>query len=661
MSELDKDLGRIQKKGTSLKIILGLMVMLGISVYLITLLLAKGFTIKITPEQANNSKFVEVISGKGFSLGESVYKFSNSIAIKVGARKYQSKELTLTSDDNDVIELELIPTPGTIVASVIPEDEDTNWRLDGQLVHVGKMLEVELLPGIYELKVNNKFAEPISQQIEVKSEEVNEQIFQLTAIEGLIKLSSIPFGADVEINGQVIGATPINVPVSGGYFDVSIVKDGFEETTETIEVTTDKREISRNYKLEPQKGGLLVNVEPNDGLLLINGLAVRELGHYLDSNKEHHIVYERDGFFPFSQKLILKPGEEKSLNIQLTPEYGKVSINAVPAADIYINGNKVGVGSYTGEMQAVDHIVKIKKTGYRGVSKQFKPTSERISTIEVSLLTEFDARRREGRPLFITSLGIDMAAFSMDAFTMGSPVNEKGRKRHEHQVTVDFSKPVFISIHEITEKQFSAFAPDWPKSENPVSEVSWEDAAVYCNWLSENEGLPLFYVEDKQGNVIGFNKDSKGYRLPTEAEWEWLAKKGNRAASTTYVWGNLNRVPKSAGNFGDESIKGQQTFTLAKYNDGYADVAPVRSFKPDRVGMHDLAGNVSEWVNDFYTHAKPDITKTHVDYLGMTTGVSHVVKGGNYTTGRIDQLRASFRRTETEGSKTIGFRIARYQ
>lgn len=661
MSELDKDLSNIQKKGTSLTIIISIVVMLGVSAYIAVLLIAKGFTIKVTPEQANNTKFIDVISGTGFTLGESFYKLSSSITIKVGAKKFQNKELILTSDDNEVIEIELIPTPGTILASTMPESEETSWRLDGKLVHVGKTFEIEQLPGAYELEISNKFAEPISQQLVIKSEEINEQVFELTPVEGVLKLSSIPFGADVEINGESIGVTPVNIPVSGDYYDISIVKDGFEKTVETIEVTNDKRSIKRNYKLEPKKGLLQVKVAPNDGLLLINGLGVQKLTQYLDSSKQHHVVYEKEGFFPYSQKLTLQPGEEKLLNIHLKPEYGKVSVNTSPTADIYLNGSKVGASSYTGKLQALEHIVEIKKAGYRTVSKKFKPTSKHTSKIEVTLLTEFVARRKEGKPLFISSLGINMATFSMETFTMGSPVNEKGRKRHEHQVKVDFSKPVLISQHEITEKQFSVFAPDRPKTNNPVTEVTWEDVAVYCNWLSEKEGLPPFYVEDQQGNVIGFNKNSKGYRLPTEAEWEWLAKLANRATPTTFVWGNLTRIPKNTGNLGDESIKGQQTFTLAKYNDGYADVAPVGSFKADRVGMHDLVGNVSEWVHDYYTHAKPNASKTYVDYMGMPSGSSHVVKGSNFKTGRIDQLRSSFRQAETEASKTIGFRIARYQ
>ena len=661
MRELDKELSSIQKKGTNVKLIISFIVLIGIAAYIAILLLAKGFTVKVFPEEAEKTKQISVISGTGFTLGESVYKLGDSIVVQVGAVKYQSKELALSSNDNEIVEVELVPTPGKIMATTSPEDQGTNWRIDGSLVHVGETFEHELLPGNYDLSIENKFAEPIIESIEIKSEEVNELLYELTPIEGVLKLSSIPFGADVEINGESAGNTPVSISVSGGYFDIIVSKEGFEDTVETIEVSNEKRAVARNYKLEPKKALLHVNVAPNDGLLLINGLSVQQTSNYLNSNQQHQIVYEKDGFFPFQDKLTLKPGQEKTLDIKLKPEFGNVTVKASPNADIYINGKRVANKSYNTKLQAVEHLIEVKKQGYRTVVKKVKPTSKRTSILDVELLTEFDARRKEGKPLFISKLGINMTTFTMDPFTMGSPANEKGRKRNEHQVKVDFSMPVMISKHEITEKQFSAFAPDWPKSDNPVTEVSWEDAAVYCNWLSEQEGLPMFYIEDQQGNIVGFNKEAKGYRLPTEAEWEWLARAANRATPTKYTWGNLDRVAKDSGNYGDQSLQGQQTFTLDKYNDGHAGVAPVGSFKADRVGMYDIAGNVSEWVHDYYTHAKPNTSIVHTDYMGISRGSSHVVKGSNYKTGRIDQLRSAYRQTATKASKTIGFRIARYQ
>ena len=275
-------------------------------------------------------------------------------------------------------------------------------------------------------------------------------------------------------------------------------------------------------------------------------------------------------------------------------------------------------------------------------------------------MTEFEARRAEGRPLFVSGLGIQMASFRPNAFTMGSKANEAGRSRNEHQVKVDFSKKIWVSRHEITQSQFAAFDNSAPKSNKPMTSVSWIQAAEFTNWLSINEGLTPFY-RIVNGRLLGFDKSSKGYRLPTEAEWEWLARKANRATATRYVWGNSDRIRNNTANFADKSVASTSQFVLDKYDDGFAGVAPVGSFKADRAGIFDLAGNVKEWVHDFYTNTSPNTRDVLMDYTGPARGQQHVVKGASFKTGKLKDLRAAKRIIGDGPQENIGFRIARYE
>ena len=161
--------------------------------------------------------------------------------------------------------------------------------------------------------------------------------------------------------------------------------------------------------------------------------------------------------------------------------------------------------------------------------------------------------------------------------------------------------------------------------------------------------------------MLGINPQARGYRLLTEAEWEWLAKKAKRARATKYVWGDSERIPRDAGNFADSSLKGQQPFYFANYQDGFANKAPVGSFRADKAGLYDLAGNVSEWVFDSSSYVTPDLSKVHIDYTGPRSTGNPIAKGGNYLSGRMQSLRGAVKIISDGPSATIGFRIARYE
>jgi formylglycine-generating enzyme required for sulfatase activity len=138
----------------------------------------------------------------------------------------------------------------------------------------------------------------------------------------------------------------------------------------------------------------------------------------------------------------------------------------------------------------------------------------------------------------------------------------------------------------------------------PVGGVSWEDAKAFCAWLSK--------------------KEHRTYRLPTDHEWSVAVGVGNiedanaipeslnQKLPNFYPWGNAWPPPKGAGNFADTSLKEfllkkekiAGTETIPNYTDGYWGTSPVTAFKPNRFGLHDMAGNLLQWCDDWYDAAK---------------------------------------------------------
>ena len=320
------------------------------------------------------------------------------------------------------------------------------------------------------------------------------------------------------------------------------------------------------------------------------------------------------------------------------------------------------VGNITINLPAVTHQIIFKKKGYRSVSKTVNPTGKFVQKISAKLLTEYQARLQEAPRELTNQAGIKFKLFIKPGYVkMGAPRSEKGQRANEFQKKIRLTKPFYASIYEITNGQYIKFnqkkalgAPNIP-----VTSISWHEAASFCNWLSKNEKLQLFY-KINNGKVNGFNNNADGYRLLSESEWEWLSRMAGKTKQTIFSWGNEMIIPPNTANIADESVKGQMTFYVPNYNDGYVSVAPVGSFKKELSGLYDMAGNVSEWVHDVYSIMPPMPNTTAENPLGEQRGQSHVVKGANFRSGSITKLRPAFREGLTTERDDVGFRIGRY-
>ncbi|MEA2040922.1 MAG: SUMF1/EgtB/PvdO family nonheme iron enzyme, partial [Bacteroidota bacterium] len=120
------------------------------------------------------------------------------------------------------------------------------------------------------------------------------------------------------------------------------------------------------------------------------------------------------------------------------------------------------------------------------------------------------------------------------------------------------------------------------QSNYPIHHINWYDAMKYCNWLSTKKGLQKCYSEDPKGGYL-FESSKNGYRLPTEAEWEYAARGGNKSKGTRYSGSSSSTA---VAWFDDTSKqKGPQV---------------VKTKKPNELGIYDMSGNVWEWCSDYY-------------------------------------------------------------
>ncbi len=191
--------------------------------------------------------------------------------------------------------------------------------------------------------------------------------------------------------------------------------------------------------------------------------------------------------------------------------------------------------------------------------------------------------------------------------------------------------------------------------DHPAVAVSWDDAISYCNWRSRMEGLPEAYdvttgdLLDESGRATFDPTRAKGYRLPTEAEWEYAARQGGQKVR----FGNGRDIARPTEmNFRADS--GDHPYAVV--GEYRRTTVPVTSFEPNGLGLYSMSGNAWEWVTDLYGPYQPD---DQVNPYGAE-GVNRILRGGRWG-GDAFEARVSARGSYARNDRcnNSGFRIAR--
>lgn len=245
------------------------------------------------------------------------------------------------------------------------------------------------------------------------------------------------------------------------------------------------------------------------------------------------------------------------------------------------------------------------------------------------------------------------------SFQMGSPETEawRGEDETQHSVTVsDF----YMSRYELTQAEYEAVMGENPGSfsgdDLPVENVTWLEAVAYCNARSGQEGLtPVYEVEDES---VSWNRSADGYRLPTEAEWEYAC----RAGTETPFYMENSPGAEEANYYGhypymiEENYfsQGELTVQPGEYRQT---TVPVGSFEANPFGLYDMHGNVGEWTWDLYGDYPAD---GQTDPTGAQSGTRRVYRGGGWN-DFAKNMRSAYRAMmdQDKSSFNVGIRLVR--
>ncbi|VAX08955.1 hypothetical protein MNBD_ALPHA03-76 [hydrothermal vent metagenome] len=629
---------------------------------------SQGMTVKISPDEAAFSGYVTLESGAGWvSDGGQIYVLGSNYRISVHAKDFTSQVIDITpATAISFLEVMLRPKPASISIATDPVQDGTKWILNNKLVSTRADFQKELEPGEYQLGIDHPHFEPVIRPLTLERAQEMTLTVPLSRIQGQINLRSMPVNASVTIDG----GPPIMLPyaglLAGGKHVIQIQAPGYMPISDQVDMINTQKLIQRNYRLRPMQSGVMITAKPDFAQITLDGRSVNNGSvTTINANQNYHIDVSQKGYNSEKRTVRVSPGQTQELDFRLKPAMGQVNFIAKPrAADVLINGENRGKAPLTLKLQALPTRVEFTRPGYRTSTTTITPAANRPTTISLTLRTELDARLRELPPYMTDSAGVELLRFKPDqkSFFIGAPRSEIGQLANEILRQVQLTKYFYAGKYEITVGQFLKFQPNFGGGQGknmPVTGVTWTQAAQFSNWLSQKENLTAFY-QINHNQVVGYNIYADGYRLPSEAEWEWLARKSRRPELTKYTWGNKKVITSSSGNLADESAKGSVPTYIARYDDKYALIAPIGSFPAERSGLHDMSGNVREWVNDRYSLAVPMKGKVAVNSFGPSIGEGNVVKGSGFRSASLTDLRAARRHQEPSASNDIGFRVVRY-
>lgn len=628
-----------------------------------TLIASRATPIQVLPEAISTEAKLSTNSGIALILDHHLYSLSDTAEVEASAPGYQTAtQLISQSGFGKVTQITLQPLPAEVILKTGLEDNKTRWYINDKLTTVANTFEQSFENGDYTIKASHPFYEPVTRQYSLAPAQKIEETLNLTPIMGELSLSSTPAQADVSIDGKTQGQTPLTLSLPGGPHQLDITKPGFETVTDSVEINQTSTQINRQYRLQAERAKVNLTALPEGGTLTVNGIDT-PLQNVIkvDANQNNVLTYKKPGYFSQSKRVNLKQGETSELQFNLEKEMGKVVIESTPQANITINNKPVGQTPLSLTLDALPQTIGFSLDGYRAEIRTITPTAKSTSSVSVNLLTEKQARLQEAPRSYKTRAGGEMMLFTPnDTIIMGAERSEPGQRANEFIRKVTINRPFYAGVHEVTNAAYAQFDKSHRGDPNlPVTSVTWLDAVRYANWLSQLEGLTVVYKIN--GNqVTQINDQADGYRLLTEAEWEWLARKAGRPVQTLFVWGNDKTIPPKAVNIADESAKGSVTHYVPRYNDGYAGMAPVMSMNRELSGLFDLGGNVSEWTHDNYSLTVPKPGLVYTQTLDKSAGDEHVVKGANWRSGTLSELRASYRDGASQGRDDLGFRLGRY-
>jgi len=584
----------------------------------------------------------------------------------------------VTNEKSQTLFITMEKLPGRLTLTAYDKEqpsltiEGATVFIDGRETGVTPLSAVEVQAGTKQLIIKAEHYQELKTPLEIEGMDIL-QTFNVALIPGWaeIRVETLPPGAHVFVDDTPRGESPLSLKLSVGTHQLKVSADGYKTWKKQLVLQRNQPQMLDTIQLQPADGTLTLKTTPSGANVTVGGTFVGQtpLVIPLQPEVKHDLLISKAGYKKIERTVQVASSGSEEISLSLVPKKGVVHFNVTPQnADLIINGKSRGIVPKSLELTAVTQKITITKNGYEPHRTEITPRPGFPQEVSVTLKPKNAPKKVSQGPNKAVN-GYPLVLITPRSYTMGSSRREQGRRSNETVRKIILNRPFYMGVREVTNREFRDFLASHDsgsfkglslnRDEQPVVQVSWEQAALFCNWLSKKEGLPQVYIR-KGEKLFAQDPLSTGYRLPTEAEWEYSARFANNTVSQLYPWGDTFPPNSKVLNIADLSTKDLLSAYLGKYDDDYRVTAPVSSFKPNALGLFDFGGNVAEWCHDYYSIYSFSPTELYQDPTGSQQGKHHLVRGSSWRQSSISALRCAYRDYSDDKRIDLGFRVCRY-
>ena len=543
----------------------------------------------------------------------------HSYEVRAAMHKPATGSITIT-DKKEKMNVTLAPDYGVLQVSSTPSGAEV--YIDGAYKSAGTtpFTSEWLSAGNHTLQFKRASYKTLTTDVQVTGDGTT-QPFTATLQPNFAEVTiTAPVDADIYINDTHKATGTWSVRLDAGRYRVEARKASHRASVQSLEVEAgDNKHITLTAPT-PIYGSLNISSSPIGARVFVDG---KEIGETPDIFSEvlvgtRTVRLTREGCAPVEQQITIEEGKTATLSLSLATS-GKVTISSnVAGAKIYIDDEYKGVAPYTYEAVSGSYRVTAKADGYTDATRNVTITAGQNTNL--ALAPQPISRNRT---FTVKGVSFTMIPVEGGTFTMGATSEQGGDayddEKPAHRVTLS---DYYIGETEVTQALWKAVMGSNPSSfkgdQRPVESVSWNDCQEFIKKLNALTG--------------------RNFRLPTEAEWEYAARGGNK--SKGYKYAGSNTIDD-----------------VAWYDDNSNDKThPVKGKQANELGLYDMSGNVWEWCSDWFGDYS---SSAQTNPTGPATGSDRVGRGGSwYCNAGICRVSIRNYFTPGNGNYYLGLRLA---